>query len=75
MSLTKKKEGSLLTGTLTYGYLTRGLLGSGLAEGVHRTNEYTIVWILSSTTLPQPAGTRGQWDDSASWSDTNVWYD
>jgi len=33
-----------------------------------------FVWILSSS-LPQPQYKQGVWFDSASWVDTNLWYD
>ena len=33
------------------------------------------VWVLSSTTLPQPGNKVGSWIDAETWVDSNVWYD
>lgn len=33
------------------------------------------VWILSTSTQPQPTGIVGIWDDVALWIDGSTWYD
>jgi len=61
------------------------LVGKGLAQFSMTIGLLTLdslisnvnpdVWILSTTTKPQPANKVGLWYDGYTWVDTNVWYD
>lgn len=52
-----------------------GISGMGLVSpsGIHGL--ISFAWILGSSILPQPDSVVGIWDDTETWTDTNVWYD
>ncbi len=59
--------------------LDLGLAGYNLNTGLLSPSAYhhdnPFVWILSTTTSPQPSNKIGKWYDASLWNDTNVWYD
>lgn len=51
-----------------------GLFSDVLVGGSKTNDTLIFVWLLSSSTIPQPLLKRGLWTTDGVWGETTVWY-